>query len=122
VEVSLVRAGIHRQRATIAPPPEPSRAPRKRPANARVLVRFATRRMSEPTEESLPRLLGGRYRLEAKLGHGGMGVVYRATDLTMKRQIAVKLIRGAEGAPLDDEIAGRFLREAKNTARIQHEN
>jgi serine/threonine-protein kinase len=78
--------------------------------------------MSEPIEDSLPRLLGGRYRLEAKLGHGGMGVVYRATDLTMKRQVAVKLIRGAEGAPLDDEIAGRFLREAKNTARIQHEH
>ena len=78
--------------------------------------------MAEPTEDSLPRLLGGRYRLEAKLGHGGMGVVYRATDLTMKRQVAVKLIRGAEGIPLDEEIAGRFLREAKNTARIQHEH
>ena len=77
--------------------------------------------MSE-TDESLPRLLGGRYRLEAKLGSGGMGVVFRATDLTMKRSVAVKLIRGVDGVALDEEVAGRFLREAKNTARVQHEN
>jgi serine/threonine protein kinase len=77
--------------------------------------------MSE-NDESLPKLLGGRYRLEAKLGSGGMGVVFRATDLTMKRAVAVKLIRGVDGVALDEEVAGRFLREAKNTARIQHEN
>src|SRR4051812_37325750 len=77
--------------------------------------------MSE-NDDSLPRLLGGRYRLEAKLGSGGMGVVYRATDLTMHRAVAVKLVRGVDGAALDDEVAGRFLREAKNTARVQHEN
>jgi serine/threonine protein kinase len=73
-------------------------------------------------EESLPRLLSGRYRLEAKLGSGGMGVVYRATDRTMKRNVAVKLIRATDGVELDEEVAGRFLREAKNTARIHHEH
>ncbi len=73
-------------------------------------------------EDDLPRLLSGRYRLEATLGHGGMGVVYRGTDLMMKRPVAVKLIRGVDGVELDDEIAGRFLREAKNTARLQHEH
>lgn len=76
--------------------------------------------MSE--DDDLPRLLSGRYRLEATLGHGGMGVVYRGTDLMMKRSIAVKLIRAVDGVELDDEIAGRFLREAKNTARLQHEH
>ncbi len=73
-------------------------------------------------DDDLPRLLSGRYRLEATLGHGGMGVVYRGMDLMMKRPIAVKLIRSVDGVELDDEIAGRFLREAKNTARIQHEH
>ena len=77
--------------------------------------------MSE-NDDSLPRLLGGRYRLEAKLGSGGMGIVYRATDQTMHRAVAVKLIRGVDGVALDEEVAGRFLREAKNTARVQHEN
>jgi len=77
--------------------------------------------MSE-NDDALPRLLGGRYRLEAKLGSGGMGVVYRATDQTMHRAVAVKLVRGVDGAALDEEVAGRFLREAKNTARVQHEN
>ncbi len=76
--------------------------------------------MSE--DEDLPRLLSGRYRLEGTLGRGGMGIVYRGTDLMMKRPIAVKLIRAVDGNDLDDEIAGRFLREAKNTARLQHEH
>jgi serine/threonine-protein kinase len=75
--------------------------------------------MSED-DEDLPRLLGGRYRLEAVIGHGGMGVVYRGVDRMMKRPIAVKLIRAIDGIELDDEVAGRFLREAKNTARVQH--
>ncbi len=76
--------------------------------------------MSE--DDDLPRLLSGRYRLEGTLGHGGMGVVYRGMDLMMKRAVAVKLIRAVDGVELDDEIAGRFLREAKNTARLQHEH
>jgi serine/threonine protein kinase len=74
------------------------------------------------SEESLPRFLSGRYRLEAKLGHGGMGIVYRATDIMMQRPVAVKLIRAGDGVELDEEVAGRFHREAKNTARVQHEH
>jgi serine/threonine protein kinase len=74
------------------------------------------------SDDSLPRFLSGRYRLESTLGSGGMGVVYRATDLTMHRAVAVKLIRASEGIELDEEVAGRFHREAKNTARVQHEH
>ena len=73
-------------------------------------------------EDQLPRMLAGRYRLEAELGHGGMGVVYRGTDTLIGRRVAVKLIRAAEGIAIDEEVAGRFLREAKHTARIQHEH
>jgi len=73
-------------------------------------------------DELLPRLLSGRYRLDAKVGQGGMGVVYRGHDLVMQRQVAVKLVRTREGVRIDEAITGRFLREAKHTARIQHEN
>lgn len=51
-----------------------------------------------------------------------MGIVYRATDMHMHRPVAVKLIRSGGDVSLDEEVAGRFLREAKNTARVQHEN
>lgn len=75
-----------------------------------------------PDDDFLPRLLDRRYQLDATIGHGGMGVVYRGIDLLMKRPIAVKLVRAVDGVDVDDEVAGRFLREAKNTARIQHEH
>jgi serine/threonine-protein kinase len=73
-------------------------------------------------QEELPRLLSGRYRLDAKIGQGGMGVVYSGVDLVMRRPVAVKLVRTREGVRIDEAVAGRFLREAKHTARIQHEN
>lgn len=73
-------------------------------------------------DDDLPRLLNDRYRLEAPLGQGGMGVVYRGTDTLIQRAIAVKLIRPASGLTLDDDVAERFLREAKNTARLHHEH
>jgi serine/threonine-protein kinase len=72
------------------------------------------------SSEALPRVLGGRYRLDSVLGRGGMGLVYRGMDLEMERGIAVKLIRPAEG---DAEVAGaRFLREIKSTAKLRHQH
>jgi serine/threonine protein kinase len=68
----------------------------------------------------LPRVLRDRYRLDAKLGEGGMGVVYRGVDLALERDVAVKLTRAAPGA--DPSAAGRFLREVKSAAKIRHEH
>jgi serine/threonine-protein kinase len=51
-----------------------------------------------------------------------MGVVYQGVDLVMQRSVAVKLVRTRDGVRIDEAITGRFLREAKHTARIQHEN
>ncbi len=60
----------------------------------------------------------GNYRIDQKLGEGGMGVVYLATDLDLDRQVALKtLISGAEQ---DEERMARFLREAKAVSRLQH--
>ena len=62
-------------------------------------------------------LLDRRYRIDALLGEGGMGVVYRAHDLTLQRDVAVKLVR-AEA--LDDEGRVRLLREARAAAALNH--
>ncbi len=61
----------------------------------------------------------GPYRLEAELGRGGMGVVYRAVDDVLHRTVALKLIRRETVRDQDRE---RMLREARSAARVQHEN
>ena len=63
--------------------------------------------------------LTDRYRLEHKLGAGGMADVYRATDVRHDRSVAVKVLRGDLGPSLDRE---RFLREIGIAARLQHPN
>ena len=64
-----------------------------------------------------PNLEGERYRLGPLLGRGGMGVVYQATDLTLGREVALKVLRPefAEGA-----ADVRFRREAQILARLEH--
>lgn len=62
----------------------------------------------------------GRYRVRARLGKGGMGVVYLGRDETLDRDVAIKTLR-LEGSP-DDESRGRFEIEAKAAARLQHPN
>jgi tRNA A-37 threonylcarbamoyl transferase component Bud32 len=60
----------------------------------------------------------GRYRIEGVLGHGAMATVYSARDLTLHRQVALKLIRAG-----DDEAAiRRLVREAQAIAKISHPN
>ncbi|MEO5726110.1 MAG: serine/threonine-protein kinase, partial [Byssovorax sp.] len=67
-----------------------------------------------------PRVLRGRYRLDAMIGEGGMGVVHRGVDLALERDVAVKLTRAAPGA--EPAAAARFLREVKSAAKIRHEH
>jgi serine/threonine-protein kinase len=66
------------------------------------------------------RRLAGRYVLEAPIGRGGMGEVWRATDTVLGRQVAVKTI---DLRSLRDESgAARFEREARATAGLSHPN
>lgn len=58
------------------------------------------------------------YRIEAKLGEGGMGVVYQATDTRLGRQVALKALRRDFG--MDRERAARFEREARILASLEH--
>jgi hypothetical protein len=66
------------------------------------------------------RLLNGRYRLERRLGRGGMGAVYEALDDVLERPVAVKVIQENVVGPLD--LAGRFRQEARDAARFAHPN
>ncbi|GAA1917768.1 hypothetical protein GCM10009837_48710 [Streptomyces durmitorensis] len=68
------------------------------------------------------RLLAGRYRVTAQLGRGGMGVVWRAVDEVLGREVAVKELRtytDAAGPELAD-LRVRMQREARAAARVRH--
>jgi serine/threonine protein kinase len=60
------------------------------------------------------------YRVESLVGRGGMGVVYRATDLSLERPLALKLI--APELAEDERFRARFLREPRLAASLDHPN
>jgi len=70
--------------------------------------------MSTPTE------VADRYRLENRLGAGGMSTVFMAVDTVLERRVAVKLL--AEHLADDEAFVARFRREAVSAARLQHPN
>lgn len=73
-------------------------------------------------DPSVGRLLGGRYRLVSRLGHGGMGTVWLAHDEIVDRDVAIKEPRVPEhlGAQERDTVHRRMRREASSAARIDH--
>ena len=68
----------------------------------------------------MPRTLAGRYRLERRLGRGGMGTVYAAVDIALDRTVAVKVIR--EEWVHNALATKRFQREARAVAGFAHPN
>ena len=62
----------------------------------------------------------GPYEITAKLGEGGMGEVYRATDTKLKREVAIKVLPAAFTE--DKERLARFEREAQLLAQLHHPN
>jgi eukaryotic-like serine/threonine-protein kinase len=70
--------------------------------------------MATPTD------VAGRYRIERRLGAGGMSTVYQAMDTVLERSVAVKLL--AEHLAEDDAFVARFRREALAAAKLMHPN
>jgi eukaryotic-like serine/threonine-protein kinase len=69
---------------------------------------------------SPPSEVAGRYRIERRLGAGGMSTVFMANDTVLERPVAVKLL--AEHLADDEAFVYRFRREALSAARLQHPN
>jgi eukaryotic-like serine/threonine-protein kinase len=63
-------------------------------------------------------LLSDRYRLDAQVGHGGMSTVYRAFDVVLERQVAIKLMHREMSS--DSDQLERFRREARAVAQLNH--
>src|SRR5215831_1079752 len=65
-------------------------------------------------------LVGGRYRIAGLLGRGGMGEVYRATDLTLGQAVALKFL--PEATASDERALARFYNEVRAARQVTHPN
>ena len=78
--------------------------------------------MTMPSQSSPPPAVGsrlnGRYRIEDRIGSGGMSTVYRAFDETLERQVAIKIMHSDISS--DDAALERFRREARTVAQLSH--
>jgi eukaryotic-like serine/threonine-protein kinase len=66
------------------------------------------------------RLLDGRYAVTARIAHGGMATVYRATDTRLDREVALKVMHAELSR--DEDFVRRFIGEARSVARLSHQN
>jgi serine/threonine-protein kinase len=85
-----------------------------------VITASASTSIPPPSEPTLPAgyLAAGRYRIEALLGEGGMGAVYRALDTELDEPVALKVLRDTS----DPSLIERFRREVKLARKVTHPN
>lgn len=73
-----------------------------------------------PGEPSPHHVLGDDYQLQEVIGRGGFGTVYRARQLSLQRDVAVKVLLHDDDGDGDDAVVQRFHAEAERIARIRH--
>jgi serine/threonine protein kinase len=71
-------------------------------------------------DDYIGRIVAGKYRVEQLLGEGGMGKVYKATQLALDKPVVLKVLRQALLG--DERTVARFQREAKAASRLNHPN
>jgi tetratricopeptide (TPR) repeat protein/tRNA A-37 threonylcarbamoyl transferase component Bud32 len=75
--------------------------------------------IGQPTPAEMPqRDLGSRYQLQGEIARGGMGIIYRATDTVLGREVAVKVLKDKFGSRSAGAV--RFFSEARITGQLQH--
>jgi eukaryotic-like serine/threonine-protein kinase len=81
---------------------------------------LATADLASESQAFAPETMVGPYRIGSLLARGGMGEVYRATDVRLRRDVAVKVL--SQSSPADSQRIDRFLQEARVTASLDHPN
>jgi len=91
------------------------------PTSSRVFPMPSASQSADPTTESMiGMVIDDKYRVDALLGEGGMGAVFRAHHLGLRREFALKVLRPELASHA--EVAARFDREAHSAARLDHPN
>ncbi|MBX3250042.1 MAG: serine/threonine protein kinase, partial [Myxococcales bacterium] len=75
---------------------------------------------SGESDALLGSIIGGRFRVDARLAAGGMGVVYRAEQIPLGRPVALKVLKQPQSPDLDENFSKRFLLEAAAVANLSH--
>ncbi|QJX00109.1 protein kinase domain-containing protein [Frigoriglobus tundricola] len=108
-------------------PPSPARSPKAKPVPPTVAAPqpptvahplIPLLRPGDVSADLHPHWVIPGYTIEAEIARGGMGVVYRARELALDRDVAIKLLRDRFSA--DSAAARRFLDEARITGQLQH--
>ncbi|MFS8200745.1 serine/threonine-protein kinase [Streptomyces sp. CWNU-52B] len=104
----------------LQPPRPPAAVPQ--PGNPYAAPTQIVPEQQAPQDPGAGRIIAGRYRLLDKLGHGGMGTVWRAKDETVDREVAVKEPRVPDHLPERERanVFERMRREARAAARLDH--
>lgn len=115
---TVIHAGGLAGAGLALPPPVAGESP-----SSQVVARLfpPTRELGSSAPEFDPSGLElGHFRIEERIGMGGMGAVFRALDLRLQRNVALKLL--APGQSYDSASVKRFENEARAAARLDHEN
>ncbi|MEO7111302.1 MAG: serine/threonine-protein kinase [Polyangiaceae bacterium] len=75
-----------------------------------------------PAIPAVGEVVAEKYQIDRMLAEGGMGVVYEATHLQLDEKVAIKFLRSDFTGAMSTELAGRFLREARASAKIRSEH
>jgi hypothetical protein len=115
--VALDLSRLRRQVGTLVPPDAPAIADRGTPTFTPTLI-HGSGSGTGSSAMAVGVVVDAKYRVDAVIGQGGMGAVFRAWDLRLERPVAIKVVRA--DLLSDPDSRARFRRESQIVARLQH--